>query len=336
MMWIIILIAIAVFLFFVFRKGDSKIISKSENYKSVENFKEYSTVNKTHENDIVNGYKATEEEKKSIFNKYYEEFKNFDISTLNHFIESGKKSSYEEYTDDDKMKFKAQRTLIEEKRKVEELRRIQNQLQTVKINQNLVESINENYNNVNEIDKIVRSINFNLLYSTEKTKIDNLLELKGSMTTKQFYEIVFRGNYCNDIEEVSFNYKCLPDGMFEIERKYKENGSEYNSIWTGNLISKQDIDFNFAYKKENLDLNEAIKLYSNIIESESTPMITYIKTAERISIILGKQKMYETDYYLLSNIYNVISESCKNTDFGFFNPAIISTRLEKAEKKLDK
>lgn len=281
-------------------------------------------------------YEDLEKEKKLAFEKYYAEFKDFKISTLEFLIESGKKSSYEDYTEDDKIKFKAQKTLIEEKRKDEELLRIQNQLQSVKINQNLVESINKNYNTVNEIDKIVRSINFKFLNYSEKSKIINFLELKNSMSTKQFYETVFRGYHCDDIEEISFNYKCLPDGSFEIYRKYKENGSEYNSTWTGNIISKQDIDLNNAYKKEKDELDAAVKIYSKIIESESTPIATYINTAERISIILGKQKSHEIDYYFLSNIYNVIRESSKNNDFGFFNPTIISKRLEKAENKIKK
>lgn len=281
-------------------------------------------------------YVPSEDEKKSIFDRYYAEFKDFDISTLDFIIETGKKSSYHDYTEDDKMKFKAQKTLIEEKRKVEQTRRIQKQLQNVKSNINLVEYMKKDYCPVNEIDNIVRSINFNLLNTSGESRINNFLELKNNMSTKQFYEIVLRGCHCDDIEEISFNYKCLSDGNFEIERKYKENGSEYNSIWTGGIISKQDVDFDNAYKKEKVDLTESVKLYSKIIESESTPMITYINASERISIILGKQKMYETDYFFLSNIYNIIRESSKNNDFGFFNPTIISKRLEKAENKIKK
>lgn len=54
-------------------------------------------------------------EKKRLFEEYYSKYKNYEISTLEDMIEFGRKNSYKDYTLDDKMKFKACKTLIREK-----------------------------------------------------------------------------------------------------------------------------------------------------------------------------------------------------------------------------
>jgi len=156
------------------------------------------------------------------------------------------------------------------------------------------------------------------------------------MSTKKFNEIFFNEYNSDDYKELSFNYKYMSDGKFEIERKFKENDSEGSSIWSGSAITKEYIDYCSAKEKEKSLLLDAISLYVKIIESESTPITTYINTAERISIILGKQKLYETDYYFLSNVFNSICESIKTDNFGFFNIEIFSERLARAEKKINK
>ena len=157
------------------------------------------------------------------------------------------------------------------------------------------------------------------------------------MSTKQFYETLFKGSsFSHEVKELSFDHKHLPDGKFEIIVGYSEYGSEYRLSWRGHLITKEDIKFRKAIDIEKTDINEAIKLYKNIIESESTPIITYINASERISIILGKEKLYETDYYFLKNAYEIITKSSEKSDFGWFNSTIITKRLERAHKKFDK
>lgn len=335
-MWIIILITIVVFLFNVFRKSDSKTISEIDKNKPVQTFKD--NVNMYNPKKYVNSddYKKIAEEKEMLYNKYYAEYKNFDISTIEMQLELGYKSTYEEYTEDDKMKFKAQKTLISEKREKENLLKIKNQILSLKLNPNLVEYINGNYIPINEVDSMVRSIRYTIFKNDEKTIVNRFIELKNSMDTKKFNEIVFRQYNYDDFEELSFNYQYMSDGTFEIERKFKENGSEGSSKWCGSVITREDIDYFRAKEKEKTLLLDAISLYVKIIESETTPINRYISTAYRISIILGKQKLYETDYYFLSNVYKTICESIKSDNFGIFDFSIISERLEKADKKLNK
>jgi len=55
-----------------------------------------------------------EELKNNLFKNFYEEYKHYSIIDLEILIERGRKSQYNDYSLEDKMKFKAQKTLIEE------------------------------------------------------------------------------------------------------------------------------------------------------------------------------------------------------------------------------
>lgn len=152
-MWVIIIIAVVVFVFIVFPK------KKKQN------------------SDIIRRVEMMEKEQH--FKTYYEKFKNNSISQLNDQIELNKKDNYEDYSVEDKMKFKAQKTLIAQKLKEEWNSKINNTINSTKVNSNLLDNIQNDYKPVSEIDSIVRSIKLpTLVNSYEHASNIDLYQVK--------------------------------------------------------------------------------------------------------------------------------------------------------------
>ncbi|NDV96454.1 3'-5' exonuclease [Dysgonomonas sp. 521] len=189
-----------------------------------------------------------------------------------------------------------------------------------------------------DISKIINSITFSELKEDNERIINQFISLKNSSDIKTFYHIICPHKpYFHPIKEISFKYKHLSGNDFELEYEYllEDNDSIRNSD-TFTLETEEDKIYSKAQKYENIDINESIKLYIQIVECRFSHIGVYFRALNRLSVILGKIKRHDLDIILLTKGLKVLEVALSDTS-GYLREYCISQireRLEKSKKKV--